>query len=86
MPYLPEDRRLRLRTGAKLGKPGDLEYLITVQLVEYLRGQGLSHQTIAEIRGVLSGALSEFNRRVAFPYEDKKIRENGDAYPGWALS
>jgi hypothetical protein len=27
---------------------------------------------------MLAGVLSEFDRRYAFPYEDEKIRENGD--------
>ena len=36
------------------------------------------YETIARIRGILLGVLDEFNRRLAHPYEDLKIKENGD--------
>ncbi len=36
------------------------------------------YQTICEIRGMLAGVLSEFDRRMAFNYEDIKLKENGD--------
>lgn len=36
------------------------------------------YAAIADIRGMLAGVLSEFDRKFAFPYEDKKERENGD--------
>jgi hypothetical protein len=41
---------------------------------------GLSYQTINDIVGALEGAKLEFYRRVAVPYEDKKIIENGDVF------
>ena len=37
-----------------------------------------AYKTIASIRGCLVGTLSELDRRYFFPYEDKKIRKNGD--------
>ncbi|KKL64712.1 hypothetical protein LCGC14_2162250 [marine sediment metagenome] len=37
-----------------------------------------AYSTIASIRGCLAGTLSEFDRKHGFPYEDKKIRENGN--------
>jgi hypothetical protein len=37
-----------------------------------------SYNTICKIRGCLIGTLAEFDRRIAAPYEDTKIRENGD--------
>lgn len=30
--------------------------------------------------GAVEGAKTEFYRRIAVPYEEKKIRENGDVY------
>ena len=36
------------------------------------------YTAIADIRGMLAGVLSEFDRQFAFPYEDRKKRENGD--------
>jgi hypothetical protein len=37
-----------------------------------------SYPKIAMITGVLENIKQEFYRRVASPYEDKKILENGD--------
>ena len=38
----------------------------------------ISYSKIAMITGVLENIKQEFYRRVASPYEDKKIVENGD--------
>lgn len=37
-----------------------------------------AYKTIARIRGVLHGTTAEFDRQFAAPYEDEKIKENGD--------
>ena len=80
MPYIPQARRLELAKDGRMEKAGDLEYMIATAVTEYVATKGLSHQTIAEIRGVLIGAKDEFNRRVAFSYEDTKLAQNGDVY------
>ena len=59
---------------------GELNYMITIQCREYLERHGLKYQTVNDILGALEGAKLEFYRRVAAPYEDKKIKENGDCY------
>jgi hypothetical protein len=38
----------------------------------------ISYSKIAMATGVLENIKQEFYRRVASPYEDKKINENGD--------
>ena len=38
----------------------------------------ISYSKIAMITGVLENVKQEFYRRIASPYEDKKIVENGD--------
>ena len=38
------------------------------------------YNTIALIRGCLIGTKAEFDRRVAAPYEDDKIGDNGDVH------
>lgn len=82
MPYIkPEDRR---SIYARLRGPqtaGELNFAITDLIIKYLKNQGLSYQTCNDIVGVLDNASHEFKRRVQDPYEDKKIRENGDVYP-----
>jgi hypothetical protein len=59
---------------------GELNYLLTTELLRYLSLKGLSYQTINDIIGALEGAKSEFQRRVVGPYEDTKMEENGDLF------
>lgn len=57
---------------------GDLNYIFTIIAHNYLERKGLRYQNINDIVGALEGAKLELYRRVAGPYEDKKIEENGD--------
>lgn len=59
---------------------GELTYLLTVCVEQYRADHGTKFQTFAEIRGALDSAKDEFNRRVAHPYEDTKLEQNGDCY------
>lgn len=59
---------------------GELNYLITSIVDEYLLYKGLRYETINEAIGVLECAKLELYRRIASPYEDKKIKINGDVY------
>jgi hypothetical protein len=61
-------------------EPGQLNYAITCVLKDYIEMNDLNYQTINDIVGALEGAKLEFYRRVAAPYEDTKIKENGDVY------
>lgn len=84
MPYITQDRRDELDADASfLDLPenaGELNYLLTVLCREYFVQNGGRYQQINDIMGALEGAKLEFYRRVAAPYEDKKIKENGDCY------
>jgi hypothetical protein len=46
--------------------------------LDYLGRKGRNYANFNEIMGVLSCVAQEFYRRWAVPYEDQKIRENGD--------
>ena len=81
MPYIPFERREALLHGALADTSGELNYRFTRIMLDYLRTHNLSYQTINDINGALMGALTEFNRRVTAPYEDRKIVQNGDVYP-----
>lgn len=81
MPYIKQNRRFEIERG--YGGPenaGELNYLITTHLLRYVTDKGKSYQTINDIIGALEGAKLELYRRLATPYEDKKIEENGDVY------
>jgi hypothetical protein len=80
MPYIKTSDRLDLMIGRPPQTAGELNYQITLLLKKYLVDNGLSYSKINDVMGALEGAKLEFYRRVAAPYEDKKIIENGDVY------
>jgi hypothetical protein len=86
MPYIKKDRRDEIDNG---GLPpqnaGELNYAITRLLNNYIRCKTcvckqVTYTIVNDILGALAGASREFYRRVAVPYEEKKIEENGDVY------
>lgn len=80
MPYINQTRRDQL-TDDFPNNPGELNYAITMLIKKYFERPGKgNYQAINDIVGALEGAKLEFYRRVAAPYEDKKIAENGDVY------
>jgi len=80
MPYIPQKRREDILIDGTANGPGELNFLITSLCVEYVVQWGLSYQTVNDIVGALEGAKLEFYARAARPYEDRKIKENGDVY------
>lgn len=82
MPYIrKEERKLSHPDGSHIAlSSGHLNYQITILAKNYLDFHKLSYQTINDIVGALEGAKAEFQRRIVVPYEDSKIKENGDVY------
>jgi hypothetical protein len=82
MPYIADNqRREKLDDGLETPmNAGELNFKITKLLDNYLYHHGLSYTTMNEIVGVMECAKLEFYRRIASPYEEKKIRENGDVF------
>ena len=81
MPYIDQAIRALFDNGFDNPEsPGELNYIITTILTQYLNTKGLNYSTINDIVGALEGAKLEFYRRVAVPYEDTKIEQNGDVY------
>lgn len=80
MPYIKQERRKSLENVFWPEGSGELNYLLTKTIQVYLKKQGTNYQTINDIVGALEGVKLEFYRRVAAPYEDEKIKENGDVY------
>lgn len=80
MPYIKQTDRDKLGYDLPAASnPGELNYLITQLIQTYWTDHG-RYQAINDILGALEGAKLEFYRRVAAPYEDTKIKENGDVY------
>lgn len=84
MPYIPEkDRSEIMQMGDFKRYPktaGELNYLITTLILDYIYANKLSYQVINDIVGALEGAKLEFYRRTVAKYENEKIKENGDVY------
>jgi hypothetical protein len=81
MPYVDAEARGRLDGGGKPQTPGELNYVITRIVDEYLvQKGGVRYACLNEVVGALECAKLELYRRVAAPYEDKKIVESGDVY------
>lgn len=81
MPYIkPEDRVKILLDEENISTPGELNYFISNLINWYIIQKDKSYSTINEVIGVLECAKLELYRRVAAPYEDIKIEENGDVY------
>lgn len=84
MPYIKEERRNAIDGDVtynidltELKNAGELNYAFTVIAHHYL-SDGENYQRINDIIGALEGCKLELYRRVAAPYEDVKIKENGD--------
>ncbi len=65
---IPEDR---------MSRPGHMNYLVSL-LIEKVYGKDLRYADHNEVMGFLSGIQLEFYRRKTAPYEDLKIKEEGD--------
>ena len=85
MPYINQQQREKLKRWyihdpIPAGNAGELNYLITLEIMDYLQTHGKTYQTMNDILGALEGAKQEFYRRVVIPYEEQKRIVNHDVY------
>lgn len=88
MPYISKEARSRILKPAggrfiHASSPenaGELNFAFTTLIANYIQRKGLNYQIINDVIGALEGAKLELYRRQASPYEDIKMRENGDCY------
>ena len=89
MPYIPNEDRtgfeyiIQTLTAALTNEEpfaGRLNYVISSVLANMIKEKGMSYGLINEFIGALECAKLEAYRRVAAPYEDMKVSENGDVY------
>ena len=78
MPYVLQIRRVDLELTRHAETTGELNYLFTLDALDYLDRHQLSYDTLNEIVGAFELAKQEFIRRVVMEYEDGKIESNGD--------
>lgn len=84
MPYVKQEVRQHLTctplSEMEIETPGELNFVLTRVIMQYTNRWGIRYEQINDILGALEGAKLEFYRRVAAPYENTKIEENGDVY------
>lgn len=80
MPYITKIAKDRLAETNQAESAGELNYLVTRLCVSYTKREGLKYLSICIVMGTLICAAFEYYRRMAAPYEDEKIKENGDVY------
>jgi len=83
MPYINKPARLRIEDDLEeidIQNSGELNYVLTSIIREYLVNHGKSYATYNEVVGVLECCKLELYRRLVAPHEDKKCEENGDVY------
>lgn len=78
MPYIKEQARFDINNGKSPATAGELNYLFTIICHRYWKENGQNYQAFNDILGALEGCKLELYRRDIAPYEDIKIRENGD--------
>ena len=81
MPYIKQEAREKFHNGGVIENAGELNFVITKFINDYInRTGGVRYAKLNEVIGVLECAKMELYRRIAAPYEDEKITENGDVY------
>ena len=79
MPYIPKSMRKVVEEKGPV-TPGELNYLVTKLVLEYVNTHAKNYTTYNDAIGALECAKLELYRRAVVPYEDKKCREAGDVY------
>lgn len=80
MPYINQARREALNPDGwdTPSNAGELNFVVTKLCHLYWAENGSNYQAFNDIIGALEGCKLELYRRKVAPYEDEKIKENGD--------
>lgn len=82
MPYITETQKNLLANGyRKPAHVGELNYAITKMCLEF--HDRFDYHALNDIVGVLECVKQEFYRRMAAPYEDEKMKANGDVFESY---
>lgn len=84
MPYIKSEDRAKFENLvkdmclSKIETAGELNYLITRLVHSFMDQKGEAYQSYNDSMGALEGAKLELYRRFIGPYEDTKVKSNGD--------
>ena len=87
MPYIPQKRRSEINNELTIvgdqflpQNAGDLNYLVSQFIDNFLVEKGLRYAHINEMIGALDCCKMELYRLIAEPYEDDVMEKNGKVY------
>ncbi len=86
MPYIQTAQKeyftdlLKLLGKEAIASPGELNFLLTELLKQYMVTRTKNYQCYNDMVGALESCKLELYRRLIAPYEDEKIESNGDVY------
>jgi len=80
MPYIDKRTRSYLNTSMDMNGPGELNYMLTKICKLYIEKFGESYKTYNDVVGALESCKLELYRRKVVPYEEMKMKQNGDVY------
>lgn len=80
MPYISQKRRVDVfNLNLDVETAGELNYMFTEIALKYFN-ERRNYQAINDIIGALEACKLELYRRLVVPYENEKIKENGDIH------
>ena len=85
MPYLKPDDKAKLLEHLGDVFPetaGQLNFLITMLAKRYWNKSARNYEALNAVVGAIESSKIEFYRRQCVPYENEKIKLNGDVYEG----
>lgn len=81
MPYITQEAKDALaQEGVVPSNAGELNFMLTMLVLEYVKANGEMYSVYNDILGALEGCKLEFYRRIVSPYESMKADVNGDVY------
>jgi len=80
MPYIQQEHRDRLSAGYPIRNSGELNYVISKLIDQYITENEMNYELLNSIIGVLECCKSEIYRRIITVYEENKIDINGDVF------
>lgn len=80
MPYITQEDRDRLALTYTPRSEGELNYMLCLMMSRFVQNGPMTYARLNAAMGAHAGAGQEFYRRVVVPYEERKMRSNGDVF------
>lgn len=84
MPYIKQEKRVKFLMNIRdivtnIESEGELNFVISKICKEYVNKKDIvKYEDYNKVMGVMACAMLEFYRKEVDPYEEEKIKENGE--------